>query len=70
MGRQSDLPPEQRAEIVMALLRREEPSSVLARRYGVSTKTLSNWKEEFVAGGTANMASTPLECYSARSRIA
>ncbi len=39
MGKPSNLTPEQRTEIVLALLRREEPASILARRYGVSTKT-------------------------------
>jgi hypothetical protein len=33
MGRKSELSPAQRVEIVLAMLRKEEPISVLARRY-------------------------------------
>ncbi len=57
MAKPSNLTPEQRAEIVMALLRKEEPASVLARRHGISTNTLGQWREEFIVGGTANLAS-------------
>ena len=37
----------------MALLRREEPATQLARRYGVSEPTLYRWRDEFLAGGEA-----------------
>ncbi len=47
MAQASNLTPEQRTEIVLALLRREEPASILARRYGVSTKTISQWKDDW-----------------------
>lgn len=57
MAKPSDLTPEQRAEIVLSLLRKEEPASVLARRHGISANTLGQWREEFVVGGTANLAS-------------
>jgi len=40
MGQHSDHTPEQRPEIVLALLRREEPGSVLARRHQISEQTL------------------------------
>jgi transposase-like protein len=35
------------------LLRREEPASKLARRYGISEQTLYRWRDEFLAGGEA-----------------
>jgi transposase-like protein len=47
----------ERVEIVLALLRREEPASVLARRHGISENTLYRWREEFIAGGTAGLTS-------------
>ncbi|MEO5329271.1 MAG: transposase [Magnetococcus sp. THC-1_WYH] len=57
MAKASDLTPEQRVEVVLSLLRRDEPASILARRYGISTNTLSQWREEFLAGGANNLAS-------------
>ena len=58
MGRHSEYTPEQRTEIVLALLRREEPASVLARRHKVSEQTLYRWRDEFLAAGKAGLAST------------
>jgi len=57
MGRHSEHTPEQRTEIVLALLRREEPASVLARRHKVSEQTLYRWRDDFLAGGKASLAS-------------
>ena len=51
MARPSDLTPEQRAEIVLSLLRKEEPASVLARRHGISANTLGQWREDVYAKG-------------------
>jgi transposase len=47
---------EQRRELVLKVLRREEPVAVLARRYGVSEATLHRWREEFLQGGEAAIA--------------
>lgn len=57
MAKPSELTPEQRAEVVLSLLRKEEPASILARRHGISSNTLSQWREEFIAGGTKNLSS-------------
>jgi transposase-like protein len=57
MGRASDLTAEERAEIVLALLRREEPMSVLSKRYGVSETTLGRWRDDFIASGTQGLGS-------------
>ena len=38
------------------MLRREEPITTLARRYGVSETTLHRWREDFLAGGEAALA--------------
>ena len=51
MGRQSSLDPKKRTEAVLALIRREEPPKLIARRYGVSDKTLYVWRDEFIAAG-------------------
>ena len=57
MGRRSDLTSEERAEIVLALLRREEPLSVLAKRHGVSETSLGRWRDDFIAAGPQGLGS-------------
>ena len=56
MGKRSDLSIPQRREVVLMLLRREEPAEKLARRFGVSQQTLYRWRDEFLAGGEAVLA--------------
>jgi transposase len=56
MPRKSDRKPEERIEVVLALLRREETAAALARRYQVSEATIYRWRDQFVAGGTAAVA--------------
>jgi transposase-like protein len=56
MGRQSGLDASQRVEIVLMMLRKEEPIATLARRYKVSETTLHRWRDEFLAGGQAALA--------------
>lgn len=53
MPRHSPHTPEERAQIVLASLRREETDTAICRRHGISDSTLARWKEEFLAGGTA-----------------
>jgi transposase-like protein len=57
MGKRSELDVAGRREAVLALLRREEAGAVLARRYGVSEQTLYRWRDDFLAGGEAALAS-------------
>jgi len=57
MGRRSDLTVPQRREVVLLLLRREEPAAKLARRFGVSEHTLYRWRDEFLGGGEAALSS-------------
>lgn len=56
MPKRSELTVEQRREAVLALLRREEPAALLARRYGISEQSLYRWREEFIAGGEQALA--------------
>jgi transposase len=51
MGKKSELEGAARRDVVLMLLRREEPAAVLARRYGISEHTLYRWREEFLAAG-------------------
>ena len=53
MGKKSELKGSDRREVVLLLLRREEPATVLARRYGISEQTLYRWRDEFLAAGEA-----------------
>ena len=57
MGKRSNLTISQRREAVLMLLRREEPAAKLARRFGVSEHTLYRWRDGFLAGGEAALAS-------------
>jgi len=56
MAKRSELPVEQREAAVLAVLRREEPAAVVARRYGVSEQTLSNWRNAFLEGGRQGLS--------------
>jgi len=51
MARHSKIPQDQRAELVLAVLRGTEKLEVLARRHQVSANTLRRWRDEFLAGG-------------------
>ncbi len=56
MGKKSKLTDTEKLEVVLMLLRREEPAAVLARRYGISDATLYRWRDEFLEGGKAALA--------------
>ncbi len=56
MGAHSNLSISERREIILSLLRREEPAKVLARRHGLSENTMYRWRDDFLAGGEAALA--------------
>lgn len=56
MAKKSNLTTAQRRQMVMALLRKEEPAAQLARRWGVSEATMYRWRDGFLAGGEAALA--------------
>ena len=56
MGKRSSLSTAQRQEVVLKLLRREEPGAALARRYSISEASLYRWRDEFLAAGKAALA--------------
>lgn len=51
MGKKSTLSAEQRAQIVLRLLSKEEPAVQIARRASISEQTLYRWRDEFLSGG-------------------
>lgn len=55
MGRKSNLGKEERVEVVLALLRGEEKLEVLARRHGICANTVRRYRDEFIAGGRAQL---------------
>src|SRR3972149_6769459 len=52
MPKKSELTGEQRAQLVLRLLSKEEPATQIARRAGISEQTLYRWREEFITAGT------------------
>ena len=56
MPKHSNLPPAQRVELVLAVLRGTEKLEVLARRHQVSANTLRRWRDEFLAAGRERLS--------------
>jgi|SRR5271165_517847 len=56
MGKKSELTVEQRTQLVLRLLCKEEPAAQIARRAGISEQTLYRWRDEFLQGGAAGLA--------------
>lgn|SRR5262245_35687580 len=68
MPKKSELSTEERVEVVLSLLRREEPAAALARRYQVSEATIYRWRDAFLAGGKASLAKPDAASESASTR--
>jgi len=49
--------PEQRIQLVLALLRKEDTLESLARKGGVSSTSLSRWRDEFIEAGKSALGS-------------
>ncbi len=56
MAKKSELKAEERLEVVLALLRREESAAALSRRYQVSEVTIYRWRDAFLAAGKTGLA--------------
>ena len=68
MAKKSELKTEERAEVVLALLRGEESAAALSRRYQVSEVTIYRWREVFLAAGKAGLAKPEGSAESAATR--
>lgn len=55
MAKKSDLTSEQRTQLVLRLLSKEEPAAQIARRAGISEQTLYRWREDFIQAGQQAM---------------
>ena len=51
MAKKSTMSPEQRAQLVLRLLSKEEPAAQIARRAGISEQTLYRWRDDFISAG-------------------
>ena len=56
MGKASELSPQQRRQMVLMVLRKQEPLAVLSRRFNVSETALYRWKDDFLAAGQEALA--------------
>lgn len=69
MGRKSEMPTEKRVELVLALLRKEEPAVQIARRAGISEPTLYRWRDGFIAAGKAQLGGKGHEAVAAKELV-
>ena len=51
MGKKSTLKPEERSQLVLRLLSKEEPAVQISRRAGISEQTLYRWRDDFISAG-------------------
>ncbi len=51
MPKKSTLTADQRTQLVLRLLSKEEPATQIARRAGISEQSLYRWRDEFISGG-------------------
>ena len=56
MPKRSSLKLEERVEVVLCLLRKEETAAALARRYQVSEQTLYRWRDAFLEAGKQGLS--------------
>ena len=68
MPKKLDRTAEERMEVVLTLLRREETAAALARRFQVCEATIYRWRDAFLAGGKAAVAQPARPVDSASER--
>jgi len=52
MGKRRKFSAEFKAEVVLALLSGEKTSAELCRGHGITSQTLGNWKQQFIANAS------------------
>lgn len=67
MPKKSPLSPEQRTQLVLRLLSKEEPAAQIARRAGIAEQTLYRWREEFLSAGQQALAGQGRQTEQART---
>ncbi len=56
MAARKNWPSELKTDIVLTVLRGEATAAELARRHGIHEATISRWREQFLEGGQAALA--------------
>ncbi len=51
MGKKSELSVEQRTQLMLRMLNKEEPVARIARRARIAEATLYRWRDEFINAG-------------------
>lgn len=51
MSKKVELSAEERAQLVLRMLSKEEPVVQIARRAGIAEQTLYRWRDEFISAG-------------------
>jgi transposase-like protein len=69
MATKSMIKSEERVELVLRLLRREEPAAQIARRAEISEQTLYRWRDEFIAAGKSGLGEEAMERTNRRGRL-
>ena len=69
MGKKSDFTPAQKREIVLAILRRDDTISGLARQHNVSQNTLTRWRDQFLQGAESGLAGSKSKRSPEQERI-
>lgn len=69
MGKKLSLTAEQKRDVVVRLLRREEPASALACRFAIAEATLYRWRDAFLEGGTSALGNGKGQADAAARRV-
>src|ERR687887_1476241 len=67
MGKKSELSAEQRVQLVLRLLSKEEPAAQIARRAGIAEQTLYRWRDEFINAGKRALNGGGIEATQAKA---
>jgi transposase len=67
MGKESELSAEQRVQLVLRLLSKEEPAAQIARRAGIAEQTLYRWRDEFISAGKRALNGGEIEATQAKA---
>ena len=51
MGKKAEISADERREIVLKMLRKEESTASLARKHGVAEASIYRWHDQFLSGG-------------------
>ncbi|MGH8602460.1 MAG: transposase [Gammaproteobacteria bacterium] len=68
MSKKVELSAEERAQLVLRMLSKEEPAVQIARRAGIAEQTLYRWRDEFINAGKQALNGVGAEKAQAKER--